>query len=431
MKLSKAYLEAVKTIKDKGFSHIKIELEAGLDRRTSDNREACECDNGLRHCDDCNGQGYSTGTNPHSGEEFQNECVTCEGEGSYDCSDCGGTGRRAGDDWSNDGCLRWIENFLQPATRKALVFARFYFDGSVDSELTFTMKIEDAYLATEVMEAFLHLGDAIGNGINVSNAGMHMAILPQAKYPCTKKLDSKKIANFKTEVTKLLPALYFTAATGKQTRPLGYRMPAIKSDEKRSAIYTRGDTIMEFRIFDTCYMNPGKLLENIEIIAKTLDYYSDKKLAVNFKEFGFFDTNDLKKQYDSLPSIKALDETLRYVKPNKLTIKKMKADRGVLIDKRALQVAMKANLEANRSKYKKYVQEHFRYHMAKIEAYYNTEVKYFQLRIGYFKEKDLVSLEAFQKIATEKGLLGDFKPLRFEAWYQENELPSPYFKLTV
>ncbi len=275
--LSKSYTKAVSKIKGKGFSHFKVELEAQLDRGDTDS-ECYGCDgNGSYNCDNCDGSGY-VNLLDNNNNEYENECRECDGEGDIDCNDCSGRGRSRGDDWDIERCESFLLDNIKKETRDALNFSYFYEDGSVDSEFTFTMPIEKAHLAVDVIDAWNLLAKAIGNGMSVERAGMHLSLLPSSEYPCRRLLDDAKMANFRAQVTKLLPALYFSASHNEFTRALEYRMPKVSDDDKYSAIYTHGDTCLEYRIFDTCYDQPKAIFDKIEVMANTLEYYSVQRI---------------------------------------------------------------------------------------------------------------------------------------------------------
>ncbi len=60
------------------------------------------------------------------------------------------------------------------------------------------------------------------------------------------------------------------------TRAFEYRDLEISSKQKYSAIYTHNDTCLEFRLFDTCFDTPLTIIRYLELLSKTLHYYSDK-----------------------------------------------------------------------------------------------------------------------------------------------------------
>lgn len=356
--IPKGLKKAIAQIREKGFTHIKVELEAAMHR--SGYGQTCHhCDGeGVQDCRACNAQGYISEARPGRTPRHS-ECADCEGEGSNDCGDCGGRGVAPGN-WTNDEVYDFMRRRWKPETRKAMVHCHAYNDGSVDTEVTYTLPIEDAYLALDVMHSFIALSKKIDNYMGVDNAGMHISVLPRGQYPCELgSLNSDKIANFKKEVTKLLPALYFAAAAKETTRPLEYRMPRIESDNKYSAIFTHGDSCLEYRIFDTCYDNPETLFDYIEVIANTLEFYSDKKLEAGYNKFVFSPEHDghntpLDNYFDDLDNLIALEATLPLIKSSK-SLRKLKTERGFKLTR--IQVATRvAEQQAQyQSQYKSYL----------------------------------------------------------------------------
>src|SRR5690606_24442961 len=96
-----ALADAIKRIKSAGFSHIKVELEAQMDRGDDD----CDCDD-CRYCDDCDGRGELDcdwcGTDgvveseTEAGNTEQVECGDCLGTGYITCDYCDGGYRESG-----------------------------------------------------------------------------------------------------------------------------------------------------------------------------------------------------------------------------------------------------------------------------------------------------------------------------------------------
>jgi hypothetical protein len=227
--------KAIKTIQKAGFSHIKVELEAHLDRSgTYDGRIRCEDCNAMGIIDILNSVGTLTG---------REECRTCRATGyrggkAYNLSDSG-------------SCQEFIKDQLNAETKKAINFMRFYYDGSVDSELTFTMPADKIELVLDVIAAWNKLDEVCGGNMIVTGAGMHMSVLPTSTYPCRNYLPEANINNFRSEVGKLLPALYIAGTSGAFTRGLRYRLPEITTT-KYGAISTHGNTCLEYRLFETC-----------------------------------------------------------------------------------------------------------------------------------------------------------------------------------
>lgn len=242
-------------------------------------------------------------------------------------------------------------------------FARFYNDGSVDSELTFTVFLtQDAVEnCLAVIEAFNKLAVENGNGMRTDGAGMHMAFLfnKDANYPIqnddylktvrisSKRLHTRKLTNFKRAMTQLLPALYFLGAANENTRQMGYRLPYIVIDAKKQRIiadnghevsrkycavtYRQG--AMEFRVFDTCYDNPIQLIDNFIVMCNCLRYLNmsyvspkvlSKKTTVKFGKDG---NDGVERLFTQEIHLDMLDRGLEAIRPSYLSIQDIKMAR--------------------------------------------------------------------------------------------------------
>lgn len=185
----------VQAIKDAGFGYVKVELEAQLGRPYDNSDEGeyvtCgECDgDGHHHCDTCDGEGYTEIelTRPDGSTSELTEEVTCDdcyGDGHIDCSECEGSGEvyEEYDSECEFGSVQVCEDFimeqLSTEAKEALLYGRFYNDGSVDSEYTFTIPVEKVNVLPEFINSFNKLAEAVGNGMDVDGAGMHIAVLP-------------------------------------------------------------------------------------------------------------------------------------------------------------------------------------------------------------------------------------------------------------
>lgn len=415
-KLPKSYLAAIETIKNKGFSHIKVELEAQLDRGDGDERDCYDCNgSGWARCSDCDNRGY---INTEGTEDGQIECQYCVGEGETECDECNGRGTNDNDSWDTDSCEQFIIDRLSPEARNALTYYNFYDDGSVDSEITFTLPSDKAHHALEVMAAFKALADEVGNGLNTENAGMHLSLLPDGKYPCERGLLNRSfMANFRREVVKLLPALYFVASHDANTRGLEYRKPQVSADDKYSAIFTHGDTCMEFRIFDTCYDQPDSLLEKIEIMSKTLRFYSASKLKIGYKDFEFVDANDMADKYRTPKAYDVLHEALPVVKPSK-SVDRLKLERGYTFKKRELVSELKSLLANKRAEYDKYLIEMKNQNERQMMRYFNDWQSQQHYRPSELPVEALRDYDTFTKFMTEWSEYPNFfeKPYSFEQY---------------
>lgn len=344
----------VKAIEEAGFGYIKVELEAQLQRPYDDDYhyETCEeCSgDGYNSCEDCDGEGYEEVelTRPDGSTSDMTEEVTCDscaGSGTHDCNYCDGEGEveRQGENesYSNvEHCQEFIENSISEEARKAIIYGRFYNDGSVDSEYTFTIKAQDAHFLPEIINSFNLLAAEVGNGMDVDGAGMHVAVLPiesNGVYPVRNtELNPEKLQNFKTEVTKLLPALFIAATSGNFTRALNYRHPKIDYD-KYSAIHIVDGRCLEYRLFETCYQRPDAIFEYLETIARTLEYYKDpsKKVATQGKEFVFYDREGINGFTATPDQVRIIKKQLKMVIGKATTIKSFQ-------ERRELQLSVQA-----------------------------------------------------------------------------------------
>jgi hypothetical protein len=344
-----SFTKACEQIKAKGFSHVKVELEAKLGRNgRSDPCSECN-QSGWTQCSACNSSGYVKASISNSIAETVIECGQCQGDGRFECRRCNGRGFLRGG-WSDRWCRDAILRLLKPEVVRNIVYSEFYYDGSVDSEYTFTMPTENAHQVINVIEAFNGLADRIGNGLSIDNAGMHISVLPSGTYPCRAGLlDQSLMRNFRREVAKLLPALYFLGTHTSQTRGLSFRKPHVSSEEKYSAIYTHGDTAIEYRLFDPCFDKPEAFYDKLEVIAATLKYYSNMTSKTAYKIFNMYDVTELSRLYGDTDNYEALLSTVKEVKPDK-TFTSLKAERHFNISKPKIKKAM----ESERQRYEDY-----------------------------------------------------------------------------
>jgi hypothetical protein len=215
-----------------------------------------------------------------------------------------------------------------------LKYLEFYYDGSVDSEVTFTCETGATDCALSVIEAFNSLAEQIGNEVDVRRAGMHISLLTSSDYSYRgdDKLDPRKIENFRREVTRLLPALFVTAMSGDFTRSLTpFRAPQVSRDDKYSAIFTHYDTCIEYRLFETCYQRPEAIYEFLGAIAKTLAYYTDPTLKVTQldKEYQFFNHSTCDTFTRTPEQISVVSKLLQEVIPEGYTLAQITKDRKI------------------------------------------------------------------------------------------------------
>lgn len=333
----KKLLENIEFIKRAGFSHIKVELEGDLGRLES---EGCwDCDSeGYESCYDCSGEGYADSGQRTlvSDESVLVECDSCSGEGLVTCSSCDGTSRNENSYYSDeDNCRTFMQEYVGDEVANRLTYGRFYEDGSVDSEFTFTLPIEHVQDVILWKKAFVALANEIGGQLDVDGAGLHIALLPDTSdgyYPCDRgSLDHDKLMNFKAQVEKLMPALFFLASPNSRSRSMNYRMPQV-SDEKYSAISYHNESCLEYRVFETCYNKPERFFDYIDTIAKTLKFYANPSLTVesigkqfNFEMYG----HDLRRFYSTPEQLRILNKTIKELKPETKSYRELKRERGM------------------------------------------------------------------------------------------------------
>jgi hypothetical protein len=350
-KVPPSFTKALEFNKSLGFSHIKVELEARLGRGQNRDERCVDCHaDGWLRCGACNHSGFTVIDN------VPMECGECNGDGSTECRRCNGRGFLRGG-YSDSWCRDFIIKHISRETADLIVYSEFYWDGSVDSEFTFTIPMLAAHRVIEVIEAFNKLAEKIGNGLSIDNAGLHIGVLPSGTYPCSKGLlNSTFMENFRRETAKLLPALYFLGTHTNMTRDLGFRRPFVSSIEKYSAIYTHGDTAIEYRLFDPCFDKPTAFFDKVEIIAATLKYYSTKKVKASYEKFNMFSLQELSSLYGTMENYDALLKTVKEVKPSK-TFTALKNERKFKITKsklvaeaRKLQIKFESKAEDNYTK---------------------------------------------------------------------------------
>jgi hypothetical protein len=259
--------------------------------------------------------------------------------------------------WGEARCHNFIRDHIPPEIRSITVFDHFYYDGSVDSELTVTLPTDKAHEIVHYIKAFNELAKAIGKGINVENAGMHVAVLTNSRYPCSTYLDTDKLNNFKREVNKLLPAMFFMAGHSYKSRPLGFRGPQIGMGKHVAINICPGglSTALEYRIFETCYDKPEEVYNKIEVIAQTLKYYSHKKNNVKLPgpitlgNGGVWDN-----LFQDEKALLLLEKSIKYVQPRHKTFEELKKERNFKIDilalkRKELKLAAKIESEVTRA----------------------------------------------------------------------------------
>src|SRR3954467_6903215 len=93
-----------------------------------------------------------------------------------------------------------------------------------------------------------------GSSFDIREAGLHMALLfnSECDYPVEmpEVLSHQVRKNFRASMSELMPALYFLASRGEETRGFSYRSPQVAWEDancygnpKYSAIYIHGGAI--------------------------------------------------------------------------------------------------------------------------------------------------------------------------------------------
>lgn len=247
----------------------------------------------------------------------------------------------------------------------ALKYAEFYFDGSVDSEFTFTLSLkneEDILLLPKFIKVFKDLAKANGNGMDVRGAGMHMAWVNNKN--CYYPVDStsahlERYENFKRSLTLLLPALYFLGTSSDQSRGLTFRRPEVGRGTHRAAIDYRGGAL-EFRVFDTCYATPSAILDNVVVMSKALRYWTKvykpsgmEKVTTRIK-FGVDTGDTLDRFYVTHKHIDLLNAGLARLKPSYYTIREVKKQRKFVVTKSVLDKRKEEMRKAAETEYAEY-----------------------------------------------------------------------------
>lgn len=399
----------VEAIKDAGFGYIKVELEAQLRRPYEDNDgeyvTCSDCDgDGHHQCEECDGEGYNEVelTRPDGSQSDITEEITCDdcyGDGHIDCNECDGSGEvyeeygSEGDFGNVEQCQEFILDNISKEAKDALIYGRFYNDGSVDSEYTFTIPVEKVNLLPEFVDSFNKLAEAVGNGMDVDGAGMHIAVLPHesnGRYPVPSSFEmpSDKLQNFTTEVTKLLPALFLAATSGNFTRALNYRNPKIESD-KYSAIHIVNRRALEYRLFETCYQRPEAIFEYLATIARTLEYYKDpsKKVEVQGKEYVFYDREGIKGFTSTPDQVRIIKKQLKMVIGKGVTLKSFAKARELDLSVQSRNKDYSKKLSRTRKLYKEAVAD-FKHRVSVPPTEYEREQIRDNERYGYFEDSD-------------------------------------------
>lgn len=361
--------EAIKSISTGKYAgkYQKVELEAVLHRGSRRSNEpqqitCSSCRGSTRQECECELNGLPEGVIT---------CSACHDEGYTDCTNeaCSGgmmpnpAYRQAGNWGDNEVCHAFIKKHVSAVCRKHTVFSRFYHDGSVDSEFTFTVPIGMPELVLEYIEAFKALGKAISSKpIDTRGAGMHITILrtPKGGFPfdgvdedrysgefrraaesTSLNLKATYHRNFKKSMTKLLPALLLLASSDHRSRPLNYRRPIIESGHRGAIAIAGNGNCYEFRIFETCYDRPEMYYDYLCTIANALKFYryTSTNIPISVGELEFYDdrTNGLHRYYHTEKHLEALDKGLPYLMPDYRTVEDCKKIRNFTLKTRTIE----------------------------------------------------------------------------------------------
>lgn len=325
----KAPIKFIKSCAYKG-THLKVELEANLNRRGGFISCLMCRGRGYRFCRDCS-NGFIDG-----GQKIV--CDVCKGWFRIACNQCKQSGSKVTKIMGDNECAKFIFDNVSLKARKALVFSLFYPDGSVGSEFTFTLPLEKSFYAIEFINAFKKLSDYIGGGLDTNGAGMHLAILnsKSGKYPEGNSVDGTCVNNFARAMYHFLPVLYFLGSTSFKSRGLNFRGPQISTGKSSAINYAAGGHgCFEYRFFETCYERPEAILDDICVIAKTLKYYKSTYKRESFfgtiGKLGIRDGLGVHRFYFTEQHLKALEAGLEYLKPDHKTFTQLKRERNFTI----------------------------------------------------------------------------------------------------
>lgn len=297
------YEKLGKALAGKGFNFVKFELEA--DVKTRGGRcELCEgrgdipcpeCRDIPERCDRCAegmmhvvaiGDRLRVVTEPSS-ESTEIMCPFCDGHGSTMCNECGGrreircrncAGGTVHPGEVSCGVFQQHHRREMGDLAAELDYYRCYHDGSVSTEVTFTIAATKLHLVPLVIEAFHRAASSLSGTENysIANAGMHITIMEESRYDNPKSLPSRKIRNFRDQMDRIVCGLFLLGSSDDlKTRSSYFRQGRVSDYEKYSAIYTHGDTCIEYRVFDPCYRKPERVRQFLSVIVKTLKFYSD------------------------------------------------------------------------------------------------------------------------------------------------------------
>lgn len=291
-------------------------------------------------------------------------------------------------EWDEDECNTFIQNQVSDDSKKLTDYAEFYEDGSVDSELTYTISIrgDDMAKSYEAMKDYIHafkaLADEIGNGMETEGAGMHISVLnsEDGNYPGGNSVDSVKTGNFMKAMTPLMPAFMFLASCDYVSRGLHYRAPRVARD-KYNAIHISSS--FEYRAFETCYQDVERLGDYLVVIAQSLQFYKKDLVVPAFMgkigKLGFNASGEgVGRFYVTADHMKALYDGLKILKPNYYTIEDLKKQRNFKGDLKSLETKEKTMELEWRKEYEenaKTLRKQRREYLRNLPAKYNQWIQ--------------------------------------------------------
>jgi hypothetical protein len=263
-------------------------------------------------------------------------------------------------EWSDTRCINFLIQALEKYGlsdgsnwKSPITYGRVYYDGSVDTEFTFTLllnKPENIFLLPKIIEAYNALC-AHFKMQEVTGAGMHTALLndPNGGYRRYSRVPAEQVKcfnNFNKSMQLLLPSLYFLATPDERSRSLSPRIPTLAQttadhgSEKYYAVSYQGGAL-EFRIFDTCYQQPLAILDNVVVIANCMQFWATTYIDSGMTSicqsttFGSRQTLSykLERLYTTPEHFDLLDKGLEILKPAYYTIEQLKKQRNFNIKK--------------------------------------------------------------------------------------------------
>lgn len=297
---------------------LELEFNSGWRDETADRIDCTECDaTGRADCDYCDGSGLVADAEG----VLRDECVICYGDGTTYCEPCNGDGYTLEyHHLSNEDDIHaWLSDWLQanrPNAYQALLYSKFEYDGTVDSEYTLAVRVSDVRYFPDYVDAIRALCAEFGNELSIGyrtrrSAGLHISIVPCSEWN-KRTLNTEKLDNFERQAEKLLPMLYAIGTADGASRSFQYRRPRVSREDKYNAIFTHYGKYIEYRLFETCYDRPGAIVEYMTAIAHTLKFYADPTAKpVNCRTaFGIVEVSDVKDMYRDTRRLRVLNAQL-------------------------------------------------------------------------------------------------------------------------